>query len=165
VGKNYRKIADFSQIFQQFLCHCVETEDRLSGNRGITGVNLMSGAGMSNMDMANGMFMIEVMSYYPLVLRLSLGVDLPWILSGLIKFFLSLCPKNIRNKVKIISMNELGEYYDAEDIPTTFGGNLEISHTYIDEMSALYECKHLGFSDKQIDNFYEVYKDLFDYKN
>ena len=48
--------------------------------------------------------------------------------------------------MKLIKCKEFVHYWDVVEIPKTFGGKQVNSYPLIGEMSALYECKHLGLS-------------------
>jgi hypothetical protein len=161
VLRHYKKISDFSPLILQFTAHLVESLDREAGNMGYVSVVDIKGTGYANCDMTLTLAMIDFMRHYPLGPRLSVCMDLPWILKGVAKVIISLLPKSYRNKVKIINGNQLDEYLDAEEIPVTFGGKRVTTTSCVDHMPSLRECRHLGFSKKQMDKFYDTYRDLF----
>jgi hypothetical protein len=159
--KNYRKIPELSLLFQQFLAHQIEKLDREAGNKGwvfVSDVNV----GLANVDMSLSKFRVELLNYYPQGMRLSLNVDMPWILMSVFKIFMNFMNKKIRENVILIRREQLTDFIDIDLIPVSFGGKRERINDNLEKYSPLHQLKDFGLNEKQIDNFYNTYKTLFE---
>jgi hypothetical protein len=160
--KNYRKISELSLLFQQFLAHQIEKLDREAGNKGWISVNDANGTGMTNVDMSLSKFRVELLNYYPQGLRLSLNVDMPWILMSVFKIVINFMNKKFRDSAILIKREQLTDFIDIDLIPVSFGGKRERVNDILEKYSPLHQLNHFGLNEKQIDNFYNTYKTLFE---
>jgi hypothetical protein len=161
-SKNYRKIPELSLLFQQFLAHEIEKLDREAGNKGWTWVNDLNGTGLANVDINLSKFRVELMNYYPQGMRLSLNIDMPWILMSVFKVFMNFMNKNIRENVLLIRREQLTDFIDIDLIPVSFGGKREQVNDKLKKYLSLNQLNHFGLNEKQIDNFFNTYKTLFE---
>jgi len=160
--KNYHKVSDLSLLLQQFLAHQFERLDREAGHLGWISVNDCSGTGMSNVDMSLSKFRVELLNYYPRGMRLSMNVDMPWIMMSVFKVVKTFMNRRVRDNVILIKRDQLTDYVDLDLIPVSFGGNRESINHFLKEYLPLHKLNNLGLTDKQIDNFYNTYKDVFE---
>lgn len=161
VEDRYRKIGDLSPLIQQFLAHQLEKLDRNAGPDGWVSINDCSKAGMASVDMNMSKFRTESLNYYPGGMQLSLNVDMPWILRSAFKVIKGFITKKIRDSVILITREEIVDYVEPESIPECFGGQRQCSSARVKSLEPLQECKHLGLNEKQIETFYQTYKDYF----
>ena len=102
-------------------------------------------------------FSIEVINYYPSVVHLSISVDMAWYFVSTWKLMRAFLPKKMMEKTVLVKREELIDYVNIDEIPVSFVGIREPIYELVDQMSPLNRLSHLGYTDKQIDNFYHVY--------
>jgi hypothetical protein len=102
VDKNLVKIQDFWTLEMQFIAHRTEKLDSEASRDGWTMVEDTLGSGLRNFDLETVKFKIEPLEYYPQGLKLSLIVDMPWIINSVFKLILSLVSPKLRECVVLL---------------------------------------------------------------
>jgi hypothetical protein len=159
--KNFKKMSNMSLIFKQFFAHQIEKIDRLAGDKGWTHVFNASASGLTNFDMSLNQFRSEISNYYPQGSRLILNVDMPRVMNSAFKLALNFLSQKMRDSVKLIRKEELLQFFDIDVIPVSLGGNRDFQIPKTGDVFPLYQLKHLGLNDKEINNFYNVFQNVF----
>ena len=125
---------------------------------------IIKGLTFINTDLPLALFGAQIIEYYPQVLKKGILLDLPWFVVSLWKIFERFSPKSLTEIIIVAKQEELYNYidldmYDLVHLPgDDLGSDERVTDGVMGEVLPLYECKHLNFTDKQIDKFYKVYE-------
>ena len=155
--RNDRNLSEFNQLLKQYIAHVVEKVDASAGRKGVVMVTDANGARLANVNMDCFKFKIELNSYYPESLKNNFVVDLSWMLSGVAKIILSLCDRNLRERVRFISRRELTKFIDLEFIPVELDGKRDTKLVIPEGVKSMRELDHLDLNDKVIKKYYKCY--------
>lgn len=125
-SRHGRELSSIRTQFQQFLIHETEFLDRTSGMNGMVHVNDAKQASMFSFDLELNRFMSNIVQkHYPGLMRRSIMINLPMLLSPIFKLVLNVLNEKIRNLVVVASKSTLKDYLDKKFIPIECGGELE----------------------------------------
>lgn len=109
----------------------VDQCDKRSNSKGFTLMYDVTGAGFSNVEMSTIKFMVSLRDRFPLSSRSILILGLPWILMPVFKVVMSLIPPSHAAAFKLISLEDLTQFIDSSQIPSSMGGTSKIKFQVI----------------------------------
>jgi hypothetical protein len=158
----YRKIPELNFLFENYNAFLMESVDRIAGNMGYISVSDMTGASITSVDMTMAKNAMSLLDYYPLLINVGITVNMAWYFTTFWNVLKTFLPKRIKDRFVFIKKEELKNHIDIDDneLPDSYGGKAPTVYSITDDMLPLRQCKHLGLSDKQIENFYNVYNSI-----
>jgi len=149
----YIPLNEWRELFKKFFVFVLETLDRQNTGAGITVVLDLRDCRLFNVDFDFVWFVKPIQSkYYPFLLRQQLNCDIPWILSSVSQFILSLMPQKTRKLMHFIKLCELSDHVMEEYIPVYMGGTGVRNYSWIPDTCTGAEelAKSLDLTEKNL---------------
>ncbi|XP_054160606.1 motile sperm domain-containing protein 2-like [Oppia nitens] len=119
----YIPIDEWRELFKKFYIFVLESLDRQNTGDGVTILFDLRDCGICNVDLDFIWFLKPIQSkYYPMLLKLQLNCDIPWVLNSISQLILSLMPEKTRKIMLFVKREELQQYIRPEYIPVYLGG-------------------------------------------
>ena len=112
-----------------------------------------------NIDSNLEQFKIEILAYYPAVLRALYLVDVGWIINAIVKMIIGFMSPRMKALVKFVSAAQLAEHIDPVVIPVSIKGGQRTESARPTGLLRLEQlAEKLGLDGKFVDNFYKTTK-------
>lgn len=126
-GRNYRKVAGWTDIVLKYIAFCLERfAQRCAGATSRFKIDLImdcTGTGMSNIDMSLAMSLIPIfVRYYPGIANAIYLCELPWICRSATKLVVKLLPARLQKLVVICDKRDLVAQRGSGQVPSWMGG-------------------------------------------
>ena len=160
----YIPLNEWRDLFKKFFVYIMEWLDRHNSGKGITVLVDCRDSGLSNVDFDFILFLKPIQSkYFPFLLRNQLNCDIPWILSSVSQFILSLLPEKTRKLMTFVRRSQLTDYISEDNIPKYQGGNGRENYRWIttNSVSAEEVANRLHFSQKNLNKLVLHLRPLF----
>lgn len=100
--------------------------DKRSKSKGFSMMYDVTDAGLSNVEMSTIKFMTSLRDRFPLSSRQILVAGLPWVLTPVFKLIMSLIPASHAAAFKLINLEDLNQYIEEHQIPSSMGGTSKV---------------------------------------
>lgn len=158
VIRNQTHWKELHLIDRQFLVHNLERLDRMSGETGFVLLMDINGAGVSNVNMDLTKFKMQVIELYPQALKQMFVVDMPWLLSPIMKAIVSLMSPKLKEILIYVKRNQLTEHIDPQYIPADLDGKRD-KPEFPSDLVPFDQCYgRLGVEEDFIKRFYKYHK-------
>ena len=105
-------------MIKELTLYHIERVDSQTSNEGWLMVGDVTGTGLSNVNLDWKLFVIGTLqSYYPRGLKYIIAPNLPLILDATAQVVIAFANPEFRNRIKLISKEELREIIDDQQIP------------------------------------------------
>lgn len=115
-------MSDLNELYDKYFAFMLDQCDKRSKSAGFCMMYDVTDAGLSNVEMSTIKFMTSLRDRFPLSSRQILIAGLPWVLTPVFKIVMSLIPAAHAAAFKLINLDELNQYIDDSQIPTSMGG-------------------------------------------
>lgn len=109
--------------------------DKRSKAKGFSMVYDVTDAGLSNVEMSTIRFMTSLRDRFPLSSRQILVAGLPWVLKPVFSLIMSLIPASHAAAFKLINLEDLNQFIDEHQIPTSLGGTSKVKFQVVPSKS------------------------------
>lgn len=156
--KGIRNFSETALLARQFYAHCLEQADRAVGELGGTFIGDTKGASILHVDHRLEQFKIGLLPYYPLIARAVYIVDLPWLLTGVVKLIMGWMDASLRKNVHCVSSAVLvPDVVEEEITPVALGGTRKRYEGLPDGVQSLEAlAEQFGFTEEFVKRFYKV---------
>lgn len=118
----FRPMNELSELYDKYFAFMIDQCDKRSKSRGFSMMYDVTDAGLSNVEMSTLKFMTSLRDRFPLSSRQILIAGLPWVLTPVFKLVMSIIPASQAAAFKLINLEDLNQYIDENQIPTSMGG-------------------------------------------
>ena len=153
MNTNFNKITNLTEIngfVKQFIAHVNEKNDRESHRNGIITISNFKDVSLKDMNLELTKFINQLDEYYPGLLKMSIIIEVPLIMKGMIKILFELFNEKIGKMTLIMKKEELVKFMNADIIPIGFGGVRKFKPKDLDKFKHLKQLAYIKFSKKAI---------------